>query len=64
MQHDIQQWTVDLQMTIVINQTHISEPIHEKTYAGAGRADQLRERLLANLCDNRLGSTFLAKIRQ
>ena len=51
-------------MTIVINQTHISEPIHEKTYAGAGRADQLRERLLANLCDNRLGSTFLAKIRQ
>ena len=51
-------------MAVVLNQAQFSKLVHEVTYTRPCGADQLSKRLLANFCDNRLGSTFLAKIRQ
>ena len=46
------------------NEAQFSKFVHEKTHAGPGRADHLRERLLADVRDQRLRFVFLAKVRQ
>ena len=63
-QNEIQQGTVDLDATVVVNEAQFSTFVHEKTHAGPGRADHLRERLLADVRDHRLRFVFLAKVRQ
>src|SRR5258708_22619155 len=55
---------MDLQLTIVIDQAELSEFVHKLTDTRPGRADHLRERLLANLGQDRLRRTFLAEIRE
>jgi len=63
-QNDIQQWGVDFDLAVVVNQAQFSKFVHKKAHAGAGRADHFRERLLADLGDDGLGSTVLTKISQ
>jgi len=55
---------VDLDAAVVVNEAQFSKFVHEKTYAGPGRADHLRQRLLADFRDHRLRFVFLAKVRQ
>src|ERR1700732_736938 len=66
-QNDIQQWTVDFDAAVaavVVNKTEFSKFVHEKTHPGAGRADHIRKRLLADFREDRLRFLVLAKIRQ
>ena len=46
------------------HQAQLSKFVHEKADAGPRRADHLRERLLADFCNDRLRLALLAKIRQ
>jgi hypothetical protein len=55
---------VDFDLAIVSNQAQFSKFVHEKAYAGARRTNHLRERFLADLGDDWLGSTVLTKIRE
>ena len=62
-QNDIQQRGVDFDWAVVANQAQFSKFVHEKAYAGARRTNH-RERLLADLGDDWLGSTVLTKISE
>ena len=64
MQNDIQQRGVDFDLAVVVNQAQFSKLVHKITHAGARRTDHLRERLLADVGDDRLGPTVLTKIRE
>ena len=55
---------MDLQVTVVIDEAQLPEFVHKLTDTRPGRADHLRERLLANLGRHRLRPTFLAEIRE
>ena len=63
-QNDVQQRAVDFHMAVVINEAQLSKFVHEMIHAGPRGADHLRERLLADLRNDRLGSAFLAKVSQ
>jgi hypothetical protein len=63
-QHSIQQGRVDLKVAVVVDVAQLPKPIHKVAHAGASCANHVRERLLADLRDDRFGSTVLAKIRQ
>ena len=43
-QNDIQQRTVDFDLTVVVNQAQFSKFVHKKAYPGARRTDHIRER--------------------
>jgi hypothetical protein len=58
-QNDIEQRGVDFDLAVVVNQAQFSKFVHKKAYAGARRTDHLRERLLADLGDDWLGSTVV-----
>jgi len=51
-------------VAVVANEAQFSKFVHEETHTGSGRADHLRQRLLADFRDHRLRFSFLAKIRQ
>jgi hypothetical protein len=61
-QNDAQQRAVDFQGAVVINEAQLSKFVHEMAHTGPRSADHLREHLLADLRNDRLGSAFLAKI--
>ena len=63
-QNDIQQRTVNLDAAVVVNEAQFSKLVHEKTNAGPGRADHVRERFLADFRDQWLRFVILAKVRQ
>src|SRR4029453_2450962 len=63
-QDHIQKGIMDLQVTVVLDEPELAELVHEAAYARPRGADHLRERLLANLRNDRLRSAFLAEIRQ
>ena len=63
-QHDAQQRAVDFHGTVVLDEAQFPKLVHEMAYTGPRGADHLRERFLANLRDNRLRFSFLAKIGQ
>src|SRR5271168_1219227 len=63
-QHDAQQGAVDFQVAVVFDETQLPELVHEMADAGPCRADDLRQRLLADLRRDRLRGAFLAEIRQ
>ena len=46
----------------VVEEAQLSEPVHEETDPRPGRADHLREGLLANLGDYGLRHAFLAEV--
>src|SRR6476661_2049584 len=63
-QNDIEQRGVDFDLAVVVNQAQFSKFVHKKAHAGARRTNHLRERLLADLGEDWLGSTVLTKIRE
>jgi transposase InsO family protein len=58
-QNDIQQWAVDFDLAVVVNQAQFSKFVHKKAHAGARRTDHLRKRLLADLGDDWLKLTLV-----
>ena len=50
------------QFPIVADIAQFTEFVHEEAHARSGRADHLRERLLAKLSDDRLRLAVLAEI--
>ena len=61
-QNHVQQRAVNFQTAaVVVDEPQPSKFIHEKADAGPCRADHLRKRLLADLCDDRLGPASLPK---
>ena len=63
-QHDVQQGTVDFHVAVVVNEAQLSKFVHEMAHAGPRGADHVRERLLADLCNDPLRRAVLAEIRQ
>jgi hypothetical protein len=55
---------MDLQVAIVIDEAQLPEFVHEHTHAGACRADDFGQSLLANLHRDWLRTTMLPEIRQ
>jgi hypothetical protein len=55
---------VDFDTAVVLNEAQLSKFVHEETHSRPRRSDHLRERLLADFRDYRLGCPFLAKVRQ
>jgi hypothetical protein len=63
-QNHVQQGTANLDLAVVINQAQSPKLVHEKADARSRRADDIRERLLADFRQNRFWLAFLAKIRK
>jgi hypothetical protein len=63
-ENHVQQGTVDFDAAVVVNKTQFPKFVHEKAHARSCRADHLRQGLLADLRNDWLRLTFLAKIRQ
>src|SRR5665647_3988518 len=63
-QDSVQQRTIDLDFSVVIDQAQFSKFIHEKADAGSGRADHLRQGALADIRLDRLRTALLAEVRQ
>ena len=55
-QNYIEQRAVDLQATIVLNETHFSESVHEKTNSRTSRAYHLGQCLLTYFGDHGFGN--------
>ncbi len=64
MQNNIQQRTVNLQTSVVFDESELAEPVHEETDPGSGRANDLRKRLLAHLRNHFLRYAFLPEVGQ
>jgi hypothetical protein len=54
MQNDIQQGAVNLQVSVVVDQTQLAKFIHAEARPRSCRADHFREHFLADLGNNRL----------
>jgi hypothetical protein len=63
-QHDAQQRAVDFHGAVVLDEAQFSKFVHELADTGSRRSDHLRERLLTDFRNDRLGLSFLAKIGQ
>jgi hypothetical protein len=62
MQDDAQQRGMDLQVAVVVDEAQPPELVHEGVNARTGRADDLRQRLLADLRGDRLRLVLLAEV--
>src|SRR5690606_2940236 len=63
-QDNTEQRTVNFKMTIVINEAHVPELVHEMADARSRRADHLGKCLLTDLGDDRFRFALFAEIRQ
>jgi len=61
---DVEERTVYVHLTVVVDETKFPKLIHEEAHAGTCRPDHLGERFLTDLRDHRLWLTFLAEVRQ
>src|SRR5581483_3299108 len=59
-----QQGTVDLQFTVVTDESQSAEFVHEEAHPRPGSPDHFCKRLLADLGDDGFGFALLAEIRQ
>jgi len=64
MQDRAQQRIVDLDVSIVIDETKLAKLVHEITHTGSGGADHFRQRFLTDIRGDRLRAAFLAEIRE
>ena len=51
-------------LAAVLDEPLLAEPVHEKADSRSGSADHLRQCLLTNLWDNRLGIPILPEVGQ
>ena len=63
-QDRIQQRTMDFNLHIVVDEAKLAEFVHEEADAGPGRADHFGQGFQADIGNDRLRTTLLAKIRQ
>jgi hypothetical protein len=63
-QHRIQQRIVDLDFSVVADESELAELVHEEADAGPGGPDHLRQSFLADIRTDRLRTSFLAEICQ
>ena len=62
MQDRTQQRIVNLDVSVVIDETKLAKFVHEKAYSGPGGADHLRQRFLTNIRTDRLRVACLPEI--
>ena len=48
----------------IIDETHLPEAVHKKTYARACGSDHCRQRFLADLGNDGFGNAFFSKMSQ
>jgi hypothetical protein len=53
---------MDLELSVIFDETQFAEFVHEKAHARSGRADHLRQRFLTEFSHDRLRLAFLAEI--
>jgi hypothetical protein len=63
-ENDIQQRTVHLETTVVVDESQFPEPVHEEANSRARRADHLGEGFLTDLRDYSFRNAFLAEMSQ
>jgi hypothetical protein len=63
-ENDIEQRTVHLETTVVVDESQLPEAVHEEADSGARRADHLREGFLTDLRDYGFRNAFLAEMSQ
>jgi hypothetical protein len=63
-QDRIQQRTMDFNLHIVVDEAKLAEFVHEEADAGPGRANHFGQGFQADIGNDRLRTTLLAKIRQ
>src|SRR5438477_8069857 len=63
-QDQVQQRAMNLYLAVVIDESQLAEFVHEEAHARPRGADHLRQRLLADFRQDRLGLTFFAEIRE
>ena len=59
---DVEEGTVHVHLTVVVNEAKFPELIHEETDAGTRRPDHLGEHFLTDLRDHRLRLAFFPKV--
>ena len=59
---DIEEGAVDVEPAIVVNQSHLFEPVHEETDARARGPDHLGQCFLADLRNDLLWFTFFPEM--
>jgi hypothetical protein len=64
MQDRAQQRSVDLDVTVVIDEAKFAKLVHEKADTGSGGADHLCQSFLTNPQTDRLRAAFLSEISQ
>ena len=64
MQNRTQQRIVNLDVSIVIDETKLAKLVHEMAYAGSGGADHLRQCFLTNIRTDLLRAARLPEIRE
>ena len=62
MQNGIQQRIMNLDLSIVADESKFAEFVHEGADAGSGRSNDLCQRFLADIQQSRLRSTFLSEM--
>ena len=64
MQKDVQEGAMNFKSTVVVYKTEFAELIHEKANPRACRANETRERLLADIRSHQFVLTFLSETGQ
>src|ERR1051325_7477462 len=62
--NDAQQRTVNLHLAVVLDEAQFSKTVHKKAYPRSRRPHHVREGLLAEFRDHRLGFGFLSELSQ
>jgi len=63
-QNRAQQRIVNLDVSVVVDETKLAKLVHEMADAGSGGADHLRQCFLTNVRTDRLRAAFLPEIRE
>src|ERR1700738_2381857 len=61
-QDHVQQGIMDLDFSVVFDETQFAEFVHKKAHARSGRANHLRQRFLTKRSHDRLWPAFLPEI--
>src|SRR5271163_4016698 len=59
---DIQQGLVNFNAAVIVDITHLAEPVHEEAHPGASGADDARKSLLADFGNHRVRPAFFPKV--